>query len=182
LYGACRRSDLQTALIAGALFAVAALPARAGDPFQSAPGPAPQPRMRSPSLPPREPAPAAAPSAPPAPPPTSTNNSLVRAPSGVDARIVEHQAWGPDCTPRPVAIRIVDPPRSGTATICDETLPVSTAGSHPNNNPACVGRPIAGKSIYYKSNSGFRGPDRLGYLISYRNDEWIRMEARISVD
>jgi hypothetical protein len=116
------------------------------------------------------------------PAPTTTNSSVVHAQSGIDARIREHQAWGPDCTPRPVNIRIVEPPQSGTATIRDETLPVSAAGSHPNNDPACIGRPIAGKSIYYKSNPGFRGTDRLGYLISYRSDEWIRMEARIGVE
>jgi hypothetical protein len=170
------------ALIAATVLAAVALAARAEDSFQSAPGPEP-PRPRAPqrSPPPREAAPAAP--APAAPPPNSANFSFkARAPSGVATRI--HREWSvdADCTARPVEITIVEPPRNGTVTTRDEpySLPYNpTFGTTP---AACVGRTIASTSVYYESNPGFHGADRLGYLKRNGNGEWKRFDALVNVE
>jgi hypothetical protein len=155
---------------------------RAEDPFQSAPGPeAPRPKPHprtSPSLETTPVAPA------PAPAPPSADETYVRhAPSGVAARLNEHSAYNPDCTPRPVEVRIVVPPHNGTATIREETLTISATSRFGTAAPvACVGRPTASQSIYYQSSPGFRGADRVGYLVNRGQGEWKHVEIQISVD
>jgi hypothetical protein len=164
--------------------------AQAPAPFESAPAPEtpkpkPRPRVPQPSaIAPVAPAPAA--TAPTAAAPTSASIGAEvvesrNAPSGVEALVDSLAAWDNNCAPRPMDVRIVEPPRNGAATIRDGTARINTArwGSAPE---ACRGREIAGKQLYYQSKPGFRGADRVGFLASFNGAEWHRYEIRITVE
>jgi hypothetical protein len=179
-----RRSDRRplkrrhpVALIAATMLAVVTLTARAEDPFQSAPGPEP-PRPRAPQRtpPPRE-------AAPTVPAPVNADRSdSAHAPSGVAAR-VSFAGWFDDnCVASPMEIRIVEPPRSGAATIRDETETIPANSKFRTTPPACIGVRRAVKSIYYQSNPGFRGADRLGYSVGLGGGQLRRVEVQISVE
>jgi hypothetical protein len=171
-----KRRD-QITLIAAAMLATA-LAARAEDPFQSAPGPPEPPRPRAPQRtpPPREAAPAT-----PAPVNADRSDSA-HAPSGVAAR-VSFAGWFDDnCVASPMEIRIVEPPNSGTATIRDETETIPANSKFRPTPPACVGVRRTVKSIYYQSNPGFRGADRLGYSVGLGGGQLKRVEVQISVE
>jgi hypothetical protein len=155
--------------------------ASAADVFQSAPGPEPlRPKAPPRAPPPVEAAPAMPPPAAPAPMQAEATYQR-RARSGVAERVIEERSWDENCAARSVDIKIVEPPRSGTATVRDEITPIPATGRHGNVSPACIGRPVATKSIYYQSNPGSRGTDRLVYLVSNSN-EWKRIEVEISVE
>jgi hypothetical protein len=158
--------------------------ARAQDPFQSAPGPAAPRPSASPRISPhREPAPAAPEPGIAAPAPVNSDATFTRrAPSGFASKIRAEVGWTRDCAARPIDIRLVEPPRNGTITFRDETSWIPAKTDFGPETPACVGKMILGKSIYYQSNPGFHGTDRCVYLISFGGDPWKRYEVQINVE
>jgi hypothetical protein len=161
-------------VIAGLLFIATGMAAPAEELFQSAPGPeAPKPKQRPPAPTPT----------PAVPAPVAIDFTVQRrAPSGVAARMRNEWSVDANCAARPVSIRIVEQSRNGTATIRDDTMTIPAKPDFGSVPAACVGRPVAAKSIYYQSNTGFLGPDRVGYLINYGGAEWKRIEVQISVE
>jgi hypothetical protein len=175
---------LRSLLVALALATAVPSLVRAEDPFQSAPGPVmPQPRAHPRASPPLEAAPAAPIPAPIAPAPMRADTTYHRrARSGVAEVVIGERANDPNCGARPIDMRVVEPPRNGTAVIRDEISPIPATGRYGDNSAACIGRLIATKSIYYQSSPGFRGADRLVYLISVGGGEWKRIEVEITVE
>jgi hypothetical protein len=168
---------LRLILVGLAMVTAAPSWAQAPDPFQSAPGPeAPEPRPR-----PRVSQPPAA--GPVAPAPAGAEVVLSRhAPSGVAAPLAMETRWGPDCGAQSLETRIVERPRNGTTAIRDEPTTIPAKPRFGSTAEACIGRPILGKRVYYQSNPGFRGTDRVGYLVSYHGSEWHRFEVQITVE
>jgi len=105
-----------------------------------------------------------------------------RAPSGVAALVIQERGYNANCTALPIDMRIVESARNGTATIRDENSTIPAVGRRGANAAACVGRPIVAKYMYYQSNPGFRGVDRLFYLISIGSGEYRRIGVEITVE
>jgi hypothetical protein len=161
-------------LVAGLLFVAAAMAAPAEELFQSAPGPeAPKPKQRPPAPTPT----------PAAPAPVAIDFTVQRrAPSGVAAMLRREWSVDANCAARPIDITIAAQPRNGTATIRDDTMTIPAKPDFGSVPAACVGRPVASKSIYYQSNAGFRGPDTLGFLVNYDGKDWKRIDVQINVE
>jgi hypothetical protein len=185
--GSLWNKTLRLLLIAQAMAIAAPCLAQTPDTFQSAPGPeAPKPRPR-PHVPPPAAAPAPAPTLAPAPSAASAASASERvynryAPSGADTGIIEERHWDHNnCTGGSVEIRIVEPPRSGTATVKEELLRIPSTNREGVASAACTGRTVLGKSIYYQSQAGFHGTDRLAYLVSMNGGEWHRFAVEVTV-
>jgi hypothetical protein len=185
----------RTVLIAAVALIAATACARAVDPFQSAPGPgpntelqsAPGPETQQPKARPNRSAPSSTPPAiapaPVSPAPSNPDLALSRhVPSGVPGKLEQESAFDhTSCTGISVYVKIVEPPRSGTVTIRDATGPIPAKPRWGPTPPACIGREIPKKAIYYQSNPGFRGADRLGYLRSTGDGEWKRASVSRSI-
>lgn len=161
------------------LFAVASMAAEPADPFQSAPVAAPpkQPPTPNPAAP-AVPAVTAVPNPAPAPnaapglregPPRqqapvdaeAIPPGAVRVASGVEGRVAWHVSWSDSCVGRPVSIKVLEFPAHGTLRINDELVPIPSRAEVGTVPSACVGRPISGKRLYYQSQAGYRGADRI---------------------
>jgi hypothetical protein len=153
-------------------------------PFEEAPGPeAPKPRPRPPASQPPAARPAAPSPATIAPEMAGPEAFYSRsAPSGAAAPVIRETAIDDNCAARPVDIRIVEPPQHGSATVRDEMLEIPARGRYGTNPAACAGRQVLGKRIYYQSNPGFRGADRVGYLFNIGGGEWHRFAVEITVE
>jgi hypothetical protein len=162
-------------------------PAQAEDLFQSAPGPdvpKPKPHAQTPRPPAAD---LVAPAPPAVVPPLAAEQVYSRyVPSGMAGRVADKVNWDINtCAANTVDIRIVEQPRSGTAAIRDEmlTIPAKRGTIPPTDTlAACIGRPVLGKGVYYQSNPGFRGTDRLAFLHRDSGGVWHRFEVQITVE
>lgn len=78
--------------------------------------------------------------------------------SGQEVRIAVHSHYGEDCRGRQKArISFVHKPTDGRATVKDSTELVRKSGE------TCNGKKVPGKGVFYRSNKGFRGTDRVVY-------------------
>jgi len=148
------------------------------DPFQSAPGPEavkPKPRPRvapqTPEAQPVAPAPAVAEAVPP--------GATVVA-SGAASPLNREMSWNKECEARLTPIIIAEQPRHGTLAIREETMPVPAVAAV-GTSGACAGKLIMGRRLYYQSEPGFRGADRILYDVRYGNGEWHRKTVDIAV-
>jgi len=161
-------------LVAGPAFAQT-------DPFQSNPAPAPvvpshRPVVRpapEPEVPPAPPAPAMTETVPP-------GAHLVA--SGVDSGIGVYRRWGPNCEAVPTMITIVEQPKHGAITLRDETTLVPLK-AETGTSTGCIGRVVPGKGIHYRSEPGYRGPDRVVFdvTLSVVNNAPTRKTIEIAV-
>lgn len=84
-----------------------------------------------------------------------------RVTSGVEARVAWHASWSNSCVGRPVSIKVLEAPTHGTLRINDELVPIPSRAAVGTVSSACVGRSIMGKRLYYQSQAGYRGADRV---------------------
>jgi hypothetical protein len=154
----------------------AAQPTRKADePYQSAPGPVAVRPNAVPRPAPAVPLPALAPV-------NADRTVSAHAPSGVTAAVGMEGWFDDNCVTPPIDIRIVEPPRRGTATVRDEDAAIPANSRFRTTPPACIGRVRTTKRIYYQSNPGFRGVDRIGYVVSIGGGEQKRIEIEIGVE
>jgi hypothetical protein len=144
------------------------------DPFQSVPAPvakpAPRPRAAEPPEPepePPAPPPAASPPAVAAPAPAAAAPippGAVPVASGAVSVIRQLNAWNPFCRALPVSVTVVAQPQHGVLAIRDEGVPIPTQAQL-GSSGRCAGTVIAGKRVYYQSQAGYRGADRVVYVV-----------------
>jgi hypothetical protein len=144
------------------------------DPFQSVPAPvakpAPRPRAAEPPEPepePPAPPPAASPPAVAAPAPAAAAPippGAVPVASGAVSVIRQLNAWNPFCRALPVSVTVVAQPQHGVLAIRDEGVPIP-AQAQLGSSGRCAGTVIAGKRVYYQSQAGYRGADRVVYVV-----------------
>ena len=92
-----------------------------------------------------------------------TMNLSRNAKSGADSRLAYSGRWDRNCNALPVKITFTRQPANGSAwsVEADEVIPPSTPAS--GNTGQCAGKTIKSKKIMYRSNTGFRGSDTVGY-------------------
>jgi hypothetical protein len=105
-----------------------------------------------------------------------------RTSSGVPAKVSDEHWFDSNCAARSVDIRMIDPPHNGSAAFREESNAIPSRPRFGSSESNCVGRQINGKGVYYQSNPGFRGVDRLSYLVSVGGGEWKRIEVQITVE
>lgn len=84
----------------------------------------------------------------------------VVAESGVLTPLRSHQNHNKRCASRPLPLTIIEQPQHGTATVREEAVKVPEKQTVGNS---CPGALVNGKRIYYQSEPGFKGNDRLVY-------------------
>jgi len=92
-----------------------------------------------------------------------TMNLSRNAKSGTDSPLAYSGRWDRNCNALPVKITFTRQPANGSAwsVEADEVIPPSTPAS--GNTGQCAGKTIKSKKIMYRSNTGFRGSDTVGY-------------------
>jgi hypothetical protein len=73
-------------------------------------------------------------------------------------------AWNPFCRALPVSVTVVAQPQHGVLAIRDEGVPIP-AQAQLGSSGRCAGTVIAGKRVYYQSQAGYRGTDRVVYVV-----------------
>ena len=84
--------------------------------------------------------------------------------AGIERRIFQWAFWNGRCAATEFDIRIKRAPASGEAVVRDErmTIPRESASGA---RMACAGRQIAGKSVWYRADEGYEGPDVVGLSV-----------------
>jgi hypothetical protein len=115
-------------------------------------------------------------------PQTSQNARLSRAAlSGVKLRLAFETSLNPDCSViGETVIRLVKNPSHGTATIEDSKD--FTAFEAANQRYRCNEQKVRGTAVYYKSVSGYAGPDFASYQIIYPSGIQRQIDVDITVN
>jgi hypothetical protein len=126
-------------------------------PAAAAPTPAPAPAVAQPPTP--APATAPLPAVAPAPP------GAVPVATGTISVIREISVWNAFCRALPVSVAVIAQPQHGAIALRDEGVPIPAQPMF-GTSGRCAGNVIAGKRLYYQSQAGFHGADRVVYIVS----------------
>jgi hypothetical protein len=101
--------------------------------------------------------------------------------SGVRLRLDFAAALNPDCSAQgEITTRILTPPAHGTAAV--EAGSGFTAYPSTNQRYHCNEKAQSGKILFYKSNSGYMGPDSFTYQTIYPNGVEQRFSMELTVN
>jgi hypothetical protein len=101
---------------------------------------------------------------------TAKDLKLTReAKSGVDSRLAYERAWDRDCKSLPVTVTMTQQPKNGTVSVVQGTSTIPASTPRAGEIDRCVGKPVTGNEIRYKSKPGFRGTDTLSYNVVNNN-------------
>jgi len=82
--------------------------------------------------------------------------------SGIPVVVGDVTRWNRNCEPQPPTLVIVEEPQHGGVGMRDEAAVIPTVDA--SGRPvACAGRPTLARRLYYRSNPGFLGADRVVY-------------------
>ena len=119
--------------------------------------PAPAPTVAQPPTP--APATAPLPAVAPAPP------GAVPVATGTISVIREISVWNAFCRALPVSVAVIAQPQHGAIALRDEGVTIPAQAMF-GTSGRCAGNVIAGKRLYYQSQAGFHGADRVVYIVS----------------
>jgi len=101
--------------------------------------------------------------------------------SGSEVRLYVLSNVNSDCTsgPRP-EVRVVTQPANGTARLEEKSMPLNRASSDPNAK--CNGKNVDAVVVFYTSNSGYTGLDKLVVETDFNHTGNVRrFEAVVDV-
>ncbi len=87
--------------------------------------------------------------------------------AGRDTFIAWERAWNRECRTIAVTVTFAKKPLNGSASVetnVASTIPETTRTTGDVGN--CVGKPVTGNRVNYKSKAGFRGKDSFSYTVS----------------
>jgi hypothetical protein len=100
--------------------------------------------------------------------------------SGSESRIAAMNSVNADCTPGPVpSLRIVTAPENGTHRLEEMTYAVDRPPG--DARASCNGKLVSAVGIFYKSNAGYIGPDRIVIDVDFKNGSVRRFNYKITV-
>jgi len=100
--------------------------------------------------------------------------------SGNEVRLAAMNTVQSDCSPGPIPdVRVITPPTGGKHRLEEITIPIDRK---PDNSRAhCNGKPVQAFGVFYKSNDGFTGRDKIVLDVDFKSGTVRRFVYDISV-
>lgn len=102
------------------------------------------------------------------------------APSGQSQWIDAYMGWNDDCTHKVIDVDIAQAPANGSVSPRIETKRIGNAQIGASGN--CRGKAVRAVSVYYKSNSGYRGMDTFKIRMRVGNSAPVMFTYRVRVN
>ena len=100
-------------------------------------------------------------------------------PSGRPIRVAVEGAWNKSCLPKAFpSFQTTQPPAHGSVSLQPETFTIRHSLS---GDTTCIGRPGSGQALYYTSEPGFHGTDRLASIVTFPDGATLDLTATITV-